>query len=183
MKRLVWLPLAGFLLIGGATVAAAAPSILTISPSAEAITNDDLGLRGGALLEEVLGDLVEQEVISQEQSDAVVAALEAKVEEHRADMAARVEQMRETWQQVQTFLEDEVVTQDEINQLPEDSPLREVFNSIADDGQVTLEQLRQLGPRLGRGFAPGEGFGPGHGFGHGRGFWLDDDTGSESGSE
>ena len=54
------------------------------------------------------------------------------------------------WQQIQGFLSDGVITQDEVNQLPADSPFRQVFNSIAQNGQITLEQLQQL-----RMFGPG----------------------------
>ena len=48
------------------------------------------------------------------------------------------------WQQIQGFLSDGVITQDEVDQLPADSPFRQVFDSIAKNGQVTLDQLQQL---------------------------------------
>ena len=184
MKRLIWLPVAGFLLIAGAAVAAAAPSIVSVLPTAGAV-DDAVGLRAGDLLEEVLADLVDQGVITQEQSDAIVGALEAKVDERRAEAEARREEMRQTWEQVQGFLEDGVITQDEINQLPEDSPLREAFNSIAEDGQITADQLRELGPWGGHRFGPRHGDGPR--------VWIDgpnfrfddsdDDSGSDSNSD
>jgi hypothetical protein len=68
-----------------------------------------------------------------------------------------------------------VITQDEIDQLPADSPLRQAFDSIAKNGQITLDQLKQLpgfGFGFGRGMGPG--FGPGH-FGSGPG-WFDNDN-------
>jgi polyhydroxyalkanoate synthesis regulator phasin len=181
MKRLIWLPVAGFLLIAGATVAAAAPSIVSVLPSTSGTVDDAVGLRVGGLLEEVLADLVNDGVINQEQSDAIVDALEAKVEERRAEAETRREEMRQAWEQIQGFLEDEVITQDEINQLPEDSPLRDAFNSIAEDGQITLEQLRELRPWGGHGFGPGRGHGP-RVLIDGPNFWFDSSD-SESDSE
>jgi hypothetical protein len=179
MKRLIWLPIAGFLLVAGATVAAAAPAAVDsakglLGASTNPVTSgtitvnadSDLGHPGQDLLEETLADLVSQNVISQAQSDAITSALQTKVDARRAEIEAQREQMRQTREQVRGFLEDGVLTQDEINQLPEDNPLRTAFDSIAENGQVTLEQLRSLGP----------GFGFGHGGpgmrGHGPGFWF-----------
>jgi hypothetical protein len=197
MKRLIWLPLAGFLLIAGATVAAAAPSIVDsargligaagqgLVDGSAALTDADAAIPGHGLLDEVLTELVDQGVITQVQADAITGALETRIEEQRAEMEARREQMRETAEQVRTFLEDGVITQDEINQLPDDNPLREVFNSIAENGQVTQEQLQQLGPGFGPGMGPG---GPGMGPGrhHGPGTWFapdGQDTNSDSDSD
>ena len=195
MKRLIWLPVAGFLLIAGAAVAVAAPSLLTVSPAFTATTDGDVStaspFRAGGLLEEVLADLVGQDVISQDQADAIVDALEARADEKLAEMEARREEMHQNWELIRGFLEDGVITQAEIDQLPADSPLREVFDSIADDGQVTVDQLRELRPGLGRGLGRGEGrgfgqgFGPGFAPGHGPGFWTDapDDTDADSDSD
>jgi hypothetical protein len=169
MKRLIWLPLAGFLLIAGAAVAAAGSQLVSVTPAAVPAATDDTGnpdagaieLRAGDLLEEVLADLVGQNVISQDQSDAIVAALESAFDERGADAEARLEEMRQTWEQVQGFMEDGVITQSEVDTLPVENPLRKAFDSIAEDGQVTLDQLRELGPGFG---GPGLG-GPGHGRG------------------
>jgi hypothetical protein len=100
-------------------------------------------------LADVLADLVSNDTITQAQSDAITQALADKVDALKAEMEAR----RALFE---SFIEDGVITQDEIDQLPADDPLRVAFDSIANDGQVTLEQLRGLRP----------GFGPGH---HGRG--------------
>ena len=179
MKRLIWLPVAGFLLIAGAAVAAAAPSIVSVAAPSTAASDEAIGLRAGGILEEVLADLVDEGVITQEQSDAIVAALETKAEERRAEAEARREELRQTWEQIQGFLEDGVITQDEINQLPEDSPLRDAFNSIAEDGQITVEQLRELGPWGGHRFGPRHGDGPGVRIGPN---FLFDDSGNDSDS-
>jgi hypothetical protein len=178
MKRLIWLPIAGFLLVAGAAVAAAAAptitntanSILnspasTTSPDAtpgpeeetDEQTDDGInslwgkGIREGAndVLESVLADLVAQGVITQEQSDAIVEAIGVEIDERKAEFEAMREEMKETWELIRTFLEDGVITQEEVNQLPEDSPFRQVFDSIAQDGEVSLEELRQLGPNFG----------------------------------
>lgn len=166
MKRLIWLPLAGFLLIAGAAVAAAAPTITAVSGSALSALTDtgaDAEERSGSfhggfggvdLLEQVLADLVEAGTITRDQSDAITQGLADKVEARRTAAQAQMELM-------QGFIEDGVITQEEINQLPDDSPLREVFSSIAEDGQVSIDQLRELGPGLGRGRGHGPGFGPG----------------------
>ncbi len=184
MKRLIWLPIAGFLLIAGAAVAAAAPTITAVSSSALATLTDadeaneptdgriHVGFGGGVdLLEQVLADRVTAGTITQDQSDAITDALAAEVETRRS---AAQEEM-ELWQ---GFIEDGVITQDEVNQLPEDSPFREIFNSIAEDGQVSLDQLRELRP----------GFGHGRGPGHGPGWRMDGqapdtDTDPDSGSD
>ncbi len=173
MKRLVWLPVAGFLLIAGAAVATASNQIFTVVPAevpaATPAAEEDTGMRfrAGDLVEEVLADLIEQNVLTQEQSDAFVAALEAALDERRAEAEARMEQMRETWDQVRGFLEDGAITQQEMDTLPEDNPLREAFTSIAEDGEVTLDELRQLGPALGGPGLGGPGFGGRGHHGHG----------------
>ena len=156
MRRLIWLPVAGFLLIAGAAAASAAPGLVNSSvsaltgadPSAEpSVTDAAVEFRDG-LLTEVLDELVAANVITQQQADAVTDALRQKVEDRRAELEA----LRQQWQE---FIADGVITQGEIDQLPDDNPLRQAWDSIAEDGQVTLEQLRQIGPFGGHG--PGRG--------------------------
>jgi hypothetical protein len=166
MKRLIWLPIAGFLLIAGAAVAAAAPSLvdqargqlgLGVQTDGATVTvgEAELAHPGRDLLADVLADLVSNDTITQAQSDAITQALADKVDALKAEMEAR----RALFE---SFIEDGVITQDEIDQLPADDPLRVAFDSIANDGQVTLEQLRGFGP----------GFGPGHRHGPGGFIWL-----------
>ena len=177
MKRLIWLPVAGFLLIAGAAVAAAAPSLVD---QARGLVSSNLQDEGGTitvtseahpgqdLLAEVLADLVSNGTITQAQSDAITQGLTDKAEEKRAEMEARMQLM-------QDIVEDGVITQAEIDQLPADDPLRVAFDSIAQDGQLNIDQLRGLG-------GPGFGFGFGHGPGghrDGPGFWPAPDDGTD----
>lgn len=160
MKRLIWLPIAGFLLIAGAAVAAAAPSLVdqargVLGPGVQdevgtvTVGSARLGHPGQDLLAEVLADLVGDGTLTQAQSDAITQGLQDKADELRAQFESRRTL-------IEGIVEDGVITQEEIDQLPADDPLRVAFDSIANDGQITLDQLRGLGP----------GFGPGH---HGRG--------------
>lgn len=175
MKRLIWLPIAGFLLIAGATVAIAAPSLLD-SVTGNVVAADPTASPGTTptdvypdhpgqdLLTQVLADLVSKNTITQAQSDAITQALADKVTQLRADADARRTL-------IAGIVADGVITQDEINQLPADDPLRVAFDSIANSGQITLDQLRNLGPA----FGPGLGHdGPMmmHGRGPGGGFWF-----------
>jgi hypothetical protein len=186
MRRLIWLPVAGFLMIAGAAVAAAAPGLAQdaahavgvfadASPSpgtspSTATGTQQTGPQG--LFQQVLADLVSQGVINQNQSDAITQALQNKVDQLKTQAQQQRQELQQERQQIQTFLQDGVITQDEIDQLPADSPLRQVFDSIAKNGQVTLQQLQQL-PGFGFGFDRGwsPGFGPGH-FGPGQ-HWFD----------
>jgi hypothetical protein len=188
VKRLIWLPLAGFLLVAGAAVAAAAPTVvdsakdlLTLaSPAPATDPTGELHVRMGPgdLLETVLADLVSNGTITQAQSDAITGALQTAIDDKQAEMEARRTL-------IQGFVEDGVITQDEINQLPEDDPLRAAFNSIANDGQISLDQLRDLGPGFGPGGHHGRGGpgGPGFLWGPGPDAGTDTTTDSSTDSE
>lgn len=160
MKRLIWLPIAGFLLIAGATVAMAAPSLIDAakgslanaepSPAPDTTTTGAYHPGPGQdLLTKVLADLVTKGTITQAQSDAITQGLQDEIAQRQADMQARRAL-------IENMVADGVVTQDEINQLPADDPLRVAFDSIANDGRITLDQLRGLaGPGFGHGFMMG----------------------------
>ncbi|HEY7599830.1 MAG TPA: hypothetical protein VH741_07885 [Candidatus Limnocylindrales bacterium] len=173
MRRLIWLPLAGALLIGGAAVAAAAPTALQDAAG----TVLSVPGRAGDLLAEVLADLVSQGTITQAQSDAITDELDTRVEAKRAEMQAERQAMRAQLEQLRGFLEDDVITADEIASLP-DGELKAALQSIAVDGQVTAEQLRGLRMLLGGPGGPGRGHPRG-----GPGFWGppgDTDTNPET---
>jgi hypothetical protein len=137
-RKLIGIPLAGLLLVGGATAVLAHGGILGGGP--EGATT---------ILTDVLDDLVTDGTINQAQADAVENAIEERRTELRDAAQARREQFR-------TFLEDGTLSADELAQLPEDSPLRNL-DQFLEDGQLTRDELRQLG-----GFRFG-----GRGFGHG----------------
>lgn len=181
MRRLIWLPVAGFLLIAGAAAAAATPAVVGTATAAL-----NVPAAAGSLLADALADLVGDGTITQQQSDAITDAVDTRLEEKRAEMEQRREEMRAAHEQLQTFLEDEVITQEELDQLPADHPLRSLDTAL-DDGQITLDELQDLrggfhvfGPGGGR---KGEGGGWGHRF-HDRGDSLSpDDTDTETDSD
>jgi polyhydroxyalkanoate synthesis regulator phasin len=154
--RLLGLPLAGLLLIGGAT------AVLAQSGTGPAAVSAASGALGGAgsLLHDVLSDLVGEGTITEDQADAITEALEERRTELREHAEALRERMRE-------FLEDEVLTEEELAQLPEDHPLRNLDRYL-EDGQITVDELRELG-RFGHGFGRGGpgGLGGHHGLGPG----------------
>lgn len=175
MRRLIWLPVAGFLLIAGAAVAAAAPSainraqeVLVAVGASPAATETEVlqpaGRHADGLLGEVLANLVEDGTITQAQADAILGGVQTELEARRAEFEALRQQWEETREKIYAFLKDGVITQAEIDTLPADNPLREAFDSIAEDGQITLDQLQQFMPfKGGRGGPAGPG---GPGFGH-----------------
>jgi hypothetical protein len=106
-------------------------------------------LKGGAaqdILNEVLAKLVADGTITQAQADAINDGVKDELAERQATLQQLREQWRETATKLKTFLEDGVITQDEIDTLPADSPLRIAFDSIAEDGQITLDQLKSFLP-------------------------------------
>jgi len=186
MRRLIWLPIAGFLLIAGAAIAAAAaaPSITpsqgafdAASPAPSAAAGPGMNNTGqpgwmgrmfgagpGAdMLKQVLSDLVSAGTITQAQSDAITNALQQAITDKQNQLQQQRQELQQEWTQIKGFLQDGVITQDEVNQLPADSPFRQAFNSIAQDGKITTEQLQQLmgGFGFGPGMMHGPGFGPG----------------------
>jgi polyhydroxyalkanoate synthesis regulator phasin len=177
MRKLIWLPLAGALLIAGAAVTAAAPNVLSTASEVARSAGQHM-MAAGSLLQDVLDDLVAEGVINQSQADAITDEVETRVDEKHAEMEQLREQMQQTHERLRTFLEDGVITSDELAQLPEDSPLRNL-DSFLDDGQLTTEELQQLGGWGFGGRGPG-GHGPG-GFGPHGGWWsTDDNSDSES---
>jgi hypothetical protein len=175
MRRLIWLPVAGFLLIAGAAAAAATPAVVNTATAAL-----NMPAVAGSVLADVLADLVGDGTITQQQSDAITDAVDTKIEETRAEKQQRHEEMRAVRKQLRSFLEDEVITQDELDQLPADHPLRSLETAL-DDGQIALDELNDLNGSVrgfGRGRPHGGPHGGGGGWGHrfqGPGEWLSPD--------
>ncbi|MGI8928156.1 MAG: hypothetical protein ACR2H0_01640 [Candidatus Limnocylindrales bacterium] len=198
MKRLIWLPVAGFLLVAGATVAAAAPSLADtaqsllnlqapgVSASGSPAPPDGSGATGvralevggeGSVLSDVLAELVTAGTITQAQSDAIVEALTTKADERRAEFEAQCAEMEAMFTQIKGFLEDGVISADEIAQLPADNPFTNLTDILAD-GQITQDELESIGP-----FGGGHFFGGPHRGHHGpgdHGLWSGPDTDNET---
>jgi polyhydroxyalkanoate synthesis regulator phasin len=134
---------AGILVVG----AFAASTITSSEASAQTddvtvVTDEVRRPHPGAIVDEVLDDLVEKGTLRQDQADAVKEGLEAKHEElkeefgDRRDRRAHRQEMRE---QVEAWLEDGVITADELAELDvelpifEDGPLAEAL----EDGEIT----------------------------------------------
>ena len=116
-------------------------------------------------LTSVLDDLVAKGTITAAQKQAIVDGLQAEREQRIADAKARMEALRAQAAKVKEFLADGQITQAELDQLPADSPLRNLSN-LMDDGKITTEELRRSDAAfLGNGGF--RGFGRGHGFGCG----------------
>lgn len=148
-RKLIGVPLAGILLVAGAT------AVLAQTGAGATITQAAGQATGAvkALFTDVLDDLVADGTINQDQADAIVQAVQARHAELREQAQAMREQMR-------TFLEDGTLSAEELAQLPADHPLRNL-DSYLEDGQLTEDELREL--RHVRG--------PGRGSGHGHGPW------------
>jgi polyhydroxyalkanoate synthesis regulator phasin len=157
MRKLIVIPLATLLLVGAATAA------LAQTDAGKAVVQAVAG--PGTLLGDVLADLVKDGTITQTQADTITKA----VDDRRTELQTEREKVE---QQVRTFLEDGVITQDELTQLPADHPLRQL-TTLMDDGKITLDELRSLG-----GF--GRGMGRGFGFGHHGFMGPDHDTAPDS---
>ena len=166
------LPLAGLLIVAGAGAALATsgdrdPSTNTIvtpaaesgSPDASSGTTTTPDKPEDTLLTDVLDDLVANGTITESQKSAILDGLSA-------ERTARREAAKAQRQQLRDFLADGQITQEELDQLPENSPLRRL-TGVMDDGKITTDELRGLG----RGF--GFGFGKGHGHGSGKLFPKD----------
>ena len=99
------------------------------------------------LLQSVLSDLVIKGTITQAQSDAITQGLQDEITQRQADAQARRTL-------IEGFIADGVITQDEINQLPADDPLRVAFDSIANERPGHARPAaRDLGPFGGPGGA------------------------------
>jgi hypothetical protein len=108
------------------------------------------------ILEDVLSDLVADGILDQDQADAIVEALEEKASELRSE----AENLRGL---ISGFLEDGVITAEELDQLPDVFPfnnLERFFGDALDDGELTLDEFKEAWPRPKRGaFLRGARFG------------------------
>jgi len=147
MKKLIAAIAAAGVLVSGAFVATT-----VTSSSAQAQTTSDVVADApqrperGAVLDGVLGDLVDAGTINQSQADAVKAALEAKREELKEKFGDRGPRFKgERRGILRGLMADGVISADEIASLPDDHPLKNGEGPLAelleDDGQITKDEL------------------------------------------
>ena len=134
---------AGVLVVG----AFAASTITTSEASAQteetpAVTDEIRRPHPGAILDEVLADLVADGTLEQDEADAVTSAMADKWDELKekfGDRKDRRAHRQELHDNIQSWLEDGVITADELAELDvdlprvEDGPLAEAL----EDGQIT----------------------------------------------
>ncbi len=144
MKKIIAsIAAAGILVVG----AFAASTITTSEAYAQTddapeVTDQVRRPHPGVILDQVLDDLVEDKTLDQVQADAVKDALETKrdeLKEEYGDREDRREHRREMREQIQLWLEDGVISAEELAELPfdlprsEDGPLAEALV----DGEIT----------------------------------------------
>ncbi len=156
MRNRIVVAAAALLLVGGGSLVAVAQAgdITDTTTSSSAPAH---GKIQDGPLSQVLDDLVSQGVITTDQASAITDAVAAKREELAVDRQHRLQERKDQLSQVRGFLEDGVITSDELSQLPEESPLRDTNGPLADalqDGQITREELRDARIFL-RGFRRG----------------------------
>ena len=111
-------------------------------------------------LKTALDKLVAAGTITAAQEQAILDAVKSERQARLDELQAQRDALKAQRDQIRQFLADGQITQDELNQLPADSPLRQLTSLMAD-GKITVDELRQLG----RGLFPAIGGGRGHGFG------------------
>lgn len=133
---------------------AAAPAAATVTPAPSAATFPKRDIEDTALAD-ALDTLVAKGTITAAQKTAVLDAV-------IAERTARMEARQAERQQMQEFLADGQITQDELDKLPADSHLRQL-TGVMDDGKITTDELRGMG----KGMFGGRGGRGGHGMGGG----------------
>jgi polyhydroxyalkanoate synthesis regulator phasin len=102
----------------------------------------------GAAFREVLDELVAAGTITQDQADAIEEAMVAKHEELReSGEGFRHHRRGRGGSELRGLLEDDVITADELAELPDDHPLNDPDGPAADyldDGQLTTDELKEI---------------------------------------
>ena len=133
-----------------ATMLSSDPAAAQDAASADPSTADVVGPRE-EVLDEVLEGLVADGTLSQAQADAVEERLVAAHEELAAERRAMREARRDVRDLIRGFLEDDVITRDELAQLPDDHPFNDPDGPLGEaleDGQITRDELRGVGEEL-----------------------------------
>ena len=140
-NKIIAAAVAGGLLVGAGVVTTVVSAASPASAQEEGAASEERGVfhRGMDFLSEVLSDLVGDGTIDQAQADAIVAAVETKAEEVWAEVQAQRELIK-------GFLEDEVISADELAQLPDDHPFNNPdgpFGEAIADGELTLDEIKE----------------------------------------
>ena len=162
MKRIIVSLAAAGVLVAGAFVAS---SVTSAPADAQTVTETEteapVADERGAVLDEVMSELVDAGTINQSQADAVKDAIQARSEERRAEREARREEHQANRDLIQGFMDDDVISSDELAQLGDDHPFNDPDGRFADaaaDGEITKDELQELRPeRRHRRGAPGSG--------------------------
>lgn len=176
-KILASLAAASLLVAGGVTTAVVSGGSVATAQEAPGETpgtsTDETRTRPdkGAILDEVLDQLVTDGVIDSDQATAVKDALTSKAEELRANRPERGHHRGPGNGIGRELLEDGVISADELAELPEGHPLTDPdgpFGEYLEDGQITQDELEEARAQLEEQFGDGfrgrrgfRGFGPG----------------------
>jgi len=166
-KATLIVPLAGLLVIAGAGAVLASPAApsgpqpgivkpaaASPTPAPSAATFPRMDIEDTALAD-ALDGLVTKGTINAGQKTAILDAV-------KAERTTRHAQRQADRAQIQAFLADGQITQDELAKLPADSPLRQL-TGVMDDGKITLDELRGIGRGIHGGMMGGKGMGGGRG--------------------
>lgn len=148
MKKVIAAVAAAGVLVAGAFTA----SVVAGSGTATAQTEEEsteVAPRGpGSMLSEVLDELVAEGTIDQETADELAAAIEAKVEEKRAsgEFGPRGHRHGRGGGELRGLLDDGVISEEELAELPDDHPLNDPEGPAAGylDGGITEEELDEI---------------------------------------
>ena len=166
-KATLVVPLAGLLVIvaAGAVLAstasssgvqrgAVAPAAASPTPAPSTAAFPRMDIEDTALAD-ALDGLVTKGTITAAQKTAILDAV-------TAERTTRQAQRQADRAQILAFLADGQITQDELDKLPADSPLRQL-TGVMDDGKITLDELRGIGRGVLGGMMGGKGMGGGRG--------------------
>lgn len=138
--------LAGGLLVGAGFVA----SIVSAPGTAQAQEEGDLQELDGSLhralgfLAGVLDDLVDDDTITEDQADAISAAVKDELAELREEHFQQRRHFRRGFR-FGALLDDGGIDRDEYDSLGDSHPLKQVdVDEYLDDGLITPDELRQI---------------------------------------
>jgi hypothetical protein len=146
MKKLIATTAAAGVLVAGAFVASTVTTAPADAQVPDTVTEQTDRPDRGEAFDEVLADLVADGTIDTDQADAIKEAFEAKRDELTEEFGPRPARGREFHRgALRGLLADDVITQAEIDALPDDHPLRTgespLSELLEDDGQITRAEL------------------------------------------